>query len=442
MLQAELRAAEADLKGIEAQRQFESENDNELSTLQRVVSALTVNRVEQIRVAKQVRAERERLRESATTALYSRLGSAREVQFVASLTDSGLVHTATPARCVPSAWPAGAVALWLECEALWKKVSTLSESTRDLVEGALALRGATTRGSDTAEGLASDWSGVTVYTTLGWSQVLSDAAKVEAAVVAVADELDCLGRSCEGLLRAAGGDSSGEESTPSRSSPLAVVRDAVAAAAQNVWIQRALLRAAVHGDEEPEGWAAAEDDAASRSASISKLGAGSEPSPAAMARTELQHVASEPDPLPQDWPGRDAAADAGAAGLHAVDDRRHPEGGGCDGVDDVDAELCAGGMEAEDAPGHMHRTGLPEGQADEEALGYLYYGQHGGAADHGAGRGITESPHTVESATSLQPFLQQAGFHVHGAGSAAGGGYYGGPAYGDAHTGDFKPRAL
>lgn len=248
-LQEELKDVGRELESIEAQRKFESENDTELSTLQNVVAALTLRRAELIRITKQARTDRDSLREGCHAAYYARIGAASEAAMVSALLDGDdVAPVALAAGVLPAgsrggaAWSVAAVSLLQQAEALWRKSSTLSESTRDLVEGALALRGlavcedsvSSTAGSELghaqATASAAAAPAAALYLPLGDARLLTDAERAAASIAGLFDECDTLARCCDAA--AADCDSCGLEAATA----------VIASVRQHLHLQRLLLR--------------------------------------------------------------------------------------------------------------------------------------------------------------------------------------------------------
>lgn len=244
-LQEELKDVGRELESIEAQRKFESENDTELSTLQNVVAALTLRRAELIRITKQARADRDSLREGCHSAYYARIGAASEAAMVSALLAR---DDAPPAAASASllmaassgapAWSTASVSLLQQAEALWRKSSTLSESTRDLVEGALALRGLAVSDDSTGahasgdhgHGQAQAAPAAALYLPLGDARLLSDAERAATSIAGLADECDTLARCCEAAASDCG------------SCGLDAATAVVASVRQHLHLQRLLLR--------------------------------------------------------------------------------------------------------------------------------------------------------------------------------------------------------
>lgn len=244
-LQEELKDVGRELESIEGQRKFESENDTELSTLQNVVAALTLRRAELIRITKQARADRDSLREGCHSAYYARIGAASEAAMVSALLASdeappaaGSASLMTATSSGAPAWSTASVSLLQQAEALWRKSSTLSESTRDLVEGALALRGLAV--SDDGPGAGAHTTGdhaqaqaalaAALYLPLGDARLLSDAERAATSIAGLADECETLARCCEAAASDCG------------SCGLDAATAVVASVRQHLHLQRLLLR--------------------------------------------------------------------------------------------------------------------------------------------------------------------------------------------------------
>jgi trimeric autotransporter adhesin len=131
-----LAEADANLASLEAQKKFESENDTELVALQQASAFMTMKKQELVKLCKSARGDREKLKEEASTAYFTRLGLSLEV---ARNEHSGL-DKKQDALSVPSSlvkFSSTDAEIQLDIETMWRKISTQSVFTKDLFDGVI-----------------------------------------------------------------------------------------------------------------------------------------------------------------------------------------------------------------------------------------------------------------------------------------------------------------